>query len=162
MTKQYKFDGKTLKLKVKKSPFLVRGTMFLFAFLFFILPSTGMFISIASGDGFHIGFAIGIFIFGLLGFYLLRIALWNTYGNEVISISDNKINYIADYGWFKDGKKHIEIQPPVKYSIEQMGYIDENKGGLIIGEGETQIVCVTKMSNEQLEELIILLNDSKS
>lgn len=159
--KQYELDGKTLKLKVKKSPLFVRGTMFLFAFLFFIMPLTGMLLYMASGNGFHIGFAIGMFFFGLLGFYLLRIALWHTFGSEVLTFSKKNIEYVANYGWFKDGMKQIEIQPPMVYSIEQMGYIDENKGGLIIGEGETQIACVTKMPKEQLEELIDRLKSSE-
>jgi len=157
--KQYQLNGNVLTLNVKKAPAFLRSVMFLFAFLFFIMPLAGMVLYMAIGNGFHIGFLFGMFFFGLMGFYLLRIALWNTYGNEVISITKNHINYIADYGWFKDGKKQNEITAPIVYSIRQIGYEDDNTGGLVIGLEEPYIICATKMPIDELQELIAKLNN---
>jgi len=80
-----------LILTGEKSPVFVRSIMFLFAFLFFLMPLTGIVLYIASGNAFHIGFLFVLFFFCLIGFYLLRIALWITYGNEVILCNKNGI-----------------------------------------------------------------------
>jgi hypothetical protein len=56
--------------------------MFAFSFMLFILPVCGMISYISEGKGIHAGFFMGIFFIGLIGFYMLRISLWNTYGKE--------------------------------------------------------------------------------
>lgn len=157
--KQYQLNNNVLTLKVKRAPLFVRSIMFLFAFLFFLVPLTGMILGLAMGKGMHIGYLIGLFFFGVMGFYLLRIALWNTYGLETITFKKDKIEYIADYGWFKDGKKQKEINRNVEFGIRQIGYEEDNKGGLVIGLEEPNIICATKMPNEELEELIDKLNN---
>ena len=106
----------------------------------------------------HFGFIIGMFVFGVLGFYMLRISLLNTFGKEIITFENTNITYIADYGWFKDGKKQKEYEKPLKYTIRQIGYKEDNEGGLVI-ELEEPILCVTKMPNAELGELIDILND---
>ena len=158
MNKQYELNKNELELRVKKAPLFVRTVMFFFTFLFFLLPFTGMILGLAMGKGMHIGYVIGLFFFGILGFYMLRISLWNTCGKETITFENNYLIYIADYGWFKDGKKQKELKNPLVYSIRQIGYEEDNKGGLIIGL-EEPIICVTKMPNAELEELIDKLND---
>lgn len=126
-TKQYQLEGHELILRVKKAPVFIRGVLFLFAFLFFAMPISGMTEYVVSGNDFHVAFLFGLVIFGILGFYLLRIALWNTHGSESISFSTNHISYAADYGWFKDAKKQQETEPPVAFSIQQIGYEEEEK-----------------------------------
>ena len=157
-TRQYKLNENELILTVQKAPLLVRSIMFLFAFLFFLLPLTGMILGLAMGKDLHIGYFIALFIFGIMGFYLLRIALWNTYGKEIIVFSKNNIDYIADYGWFKDGKKQKELNHAIEFGIRQIGYEEDKKGGLVIGIDEPNIFYVTKMPNSELEELIDKLN----
>lgn len=154
---QYQFDDNKVILKVKQSPILVRVFMFSFAFLFFLMPLTGIFVYMSFGNRFHIGFLFGLFFFGIMGFYLLRIALWNTYGKEIISLNQNKISYSADYGWFKDGEKQKEIDEVNMFSFRQIGYEEEQKGTLVIGNTDP-ILCVTKMSIDELQELIDQLN----
>jgi len=83
---QFNFRNNTLNLKVKKSPLAVRIVMFFFAFAFFIFPLVGTIVSVLIGGGLQIGYFIWIEIFGLMGFYLLRVSLWNTYGEETIEI----------------------------------------------------------------------------
>lgn len=159
MEKQYEINSNVLVLRVKKAPLFVRSVMFFFTSLFFLLPLTGMILGLAMGKGMHIGYLIGLFIFGLLGFYMLRMSLWNTYGKETITFNHENVIYLADYGWFKDGKKQKEINAPREYSIRQIGYEDDNKGGLVIGLDDP-IICVTKMPIVELEELIDKLNDA--
>ena len=151
--KQHELNNGELTLRVNRSPIFVRIVIFLFAFLFFLLPLVGMILSILMGNGFHIGFLIGIGFFGLMGFYLLRIGLWNTYGTEIIKLQSGKVVYEANYGWFKDAKKTKEITP-LSFSLKQIGYEEDNEGVLIIGSHDSIIECVTKMSIDEINELI--------
>ncbi len=155
---QYIITENTLILKVKKSPVFIRSILFLFSFLFFVLPIVGMAGYIFMRKGFHASFLFGIFFFGLLGFYLLRISLWNTYGKEEITFNGNQVSYVADYGWFKDSLKTKEINI-ITYSIRPIGYEDDNEGALVIGECESTIECVTKMPISDIEKLIEKLKE---
>lgn len=155
--KQYTLQNKILTLKVEKSPFLIRLILFLLSFSFFVFPIGGAVFSIALGSGFHIDFFIAIGIFSLLGFYLLRISLWNTYGEETISFLNDKIIYEANYGWFKDGKKETLISNPDFYAVP-VGYEEDNEGVLVIGSDDFKIESVVKIPILELEELLLKLN----
>ncbi|WP_163410316.1 hypothetical protein [Flavobacterium ajazii] len=157
---QYNFTNNILNLKVKKSPFLVRTVMFLLAFSFFVFPVLGVIFSITSGSGLHFGYFIAIGIFSLIGFYTLRVSLWNTYGEETIQILENKIIYEANYGWFKDGKKETLISNPDYFSV-QAGYEEDNESVLVIASEESKIESVVKMPTIQMEELIVILQKNK-
>jgi hypothetical protein len=154
---QFNFRNNILNIKVKKSPLAVRIIMFFFAFAFFLFPVLGTIVGILTGGGLEIGYFIGIGIFGLMGFYLLRVSLWNTYGEETIEIFSDRVIYEASYGWFKDGKKEIIISVP-KYSFKSVGYEEDNEGVLVISEGESQLESVVKMPMEQIEALLFILN----
>ncbi|MDR7372823.1 hypothetical protein [Flavobacterium aquidurense] len=134
----------------------VRIVMFFFAFAFFVFPVMGTIIGVLTGNGLHFGYFIGIGVFSLMGFYLLRLSLWNTYGEETIEVLENKIIYEASYGWFKDGKKEIPITVPF-YSFKPMGYEEDNEGVLVIFSDESQIESVVKMPMTELEELLFIL-----
>lgn len=137
--------------------------MFTFSFMLFILPISGMISYISEGKGIHTGFFLMIFIFGLLGFYLLRVSLWNTYGKEIIVFNENKCTYYADYNWFKDGVK-TETFDTINFSKNPVGYIEDNNYTLVIEDFSTQneIMCVTKMPEAALEKLIRELKESLS
>ncbi|WET02148.1 hypothetical protein [Flavobacterium sp. YJ01] len=156
---QYYYQNNILNLKVKRSPFLVRIVMFVLAFSFFILPICGAIFSVAIGEGLHIGFFVGIGIFSLFGFYLIRVSLWNTYGEETIIFFENKIIYEANYGWFKDGKKETIISNPDFY-VAPSGYEEDKEGVLVIASNDAKIESVVKMKIFQLEELISILHTS--
>jgi hypothetical protein len=153
---QFDFINNTLNLKVKKSPLAVRIVMFFLAFTFFIFPIAGTAFGILTGSGLHFGYFVGIGLFSLIGFYLLRLSLWNTYGEETIEILESKIIYEANYGWFKDGKKEFEIKNP-NYSFKSAGYEEDNEGILVIFSDESQMESVIKMPIEDLESLLFIL-----
>ena len=157
--KQYELNNNTLTLRVKKSPFLIRFIMFLLTFLFFFAPILGLIGSLLIGNRFHIGLLIMIGLFSLIGFYMLRMSLWNTYGHEVISFDNNTVTYEASYGWFKDGKKTIELNP-VTFSINQVGYLDDHTGVLVIGDDKNELQCSTKMAIVEVEEMISEISTS--
>lgn len=152
--KQYRFENNSLILNVKKSPFLIRISLFIISGLLFIAPIAGMLSIVSSGGDFHIGFIIGIGFFGFLGFRLLRSALWNSYGQEVIVFDEEKIHYEADYRWFKDAKTEIERVPSDLYfSQNSVGYEEDQKGILVIQSNTNYIECVTHMPLKDLEKL---------
>lgn len=159
--KQYKLSKDELTLRVNKSPFIIRSIFFTTAFLFFLLPIGGLIASMVMGNGFHIGFLIGLGLFGLMGFYLLRIALWNTYGSETIQLQEGKIMYQANYGWFKDFIKTIEIND-ISFTPKQIGYVEDNVGVLIIASENSFIECATKIPMEELYELITILSSKQN
>jgi hypothetical protein len=157
---QFNFKNNILNLKVKKSPLAVRIVMFLLAFSFFVFPVLAFIAGIIFGGGFQFSSFIAIGIFSLIGFYLLRISLWNTYGEETIEIGSSKIIYEANYGWFKDAKKEITVNIP-QYSFKSAGYEEDNEAVLVITAGDSQIESVVKMPAEMLEELILVLKTTK-
>jgi len=173
--KQFELQNNLLKLRVKKSPTFIRGFYFFLTFGCFISPTFGIIVSAANGGSFHLGFFVMIFIFALLGFFLLRSSLWNTFGEELIEFNQGEITYEANYGWFKDGKKTLKMDALI-FSIRTIGYEDEKLGTLTISggeitiestnelqldqlksEGNILIESVVKMPIDQLEELIELL-----
>ncbi|SHH74777.1 hypothetical protein [Flavobacterium defluvii] len=158
--KQYTLEFNTLNLKVKKSPLIIRFIMFLLAFSFFTFPLLGVIFSVANGAGMQIGYFLAIGLFGVVGFYLLRVSLWNTYGEETIDFLSNKIIYEANYGWFKDAKKEIELIHP-QYSHKSVGYEEDNEAVLIITCENAEIETAVKMPLAQIEELILILQNSK-
>ena len=153
---QYNLVNNILNLKVKKSPLIIRIVMFFLTFAFFVFPVLGTIVGILAGSGLQFSYFIGIGIFSLLGFYLLRVSLWNTYGEETIEILEDKIIYEANYGWFKDGKKEMAIAVP-EYSFKSVGYEEDNEGVLVITSEESEIESVVKMPMNELESLLFIL-----
>ncbi|CAM3864288.1 PH domain-containing protein [Flavobacterium branchiophilum] len=156
---QYLFENNQLKLKVSKTPFLIRLVLFIITFLCFALPLFGIFFNVVEGNGIKFGGILAFGIFCLIGFYLLRISLWNSHGEETIQFNDNEIIYVADYGWFKDGKKTLD-KNEITYSIKPVGYEEENYGILVISNGKSEIESVVKMPKQNLEKLISRINGS--
>jgi hypothetical protein len=157
--KQYNLDDNILTLNVKKSTTFARALMFFFSILSFALPIFGIIYSLVIGKPFHIMYLVALFLFGLIGFYLLRVSLWNTYGKETIELKMPNITYEANYGWFKDGKRSINSEF-INYGIMPVGYEEDEKGVLIIGNDKEKIESVVKMPISQIEELIGVLNNS--
>lgn len=149
----YLFENNQLKLKVSETPFLVRLALFIITFLCFALPLFGIIFNAVEGNGIKFGGILALGIFCLIGFYLLRISLWNSHGEETIEFNDNEIIYVADYGWFKDGKKTLDTKE-VTYLIKPIGYEEEHCGVLIISNGKVEIESVVKIPKHHLEELI--------
>lgn len=155
---QYSFGNNQLKLKVSKAPFFVRLVLFLITFLCFALPLFGIIATIIEGDGIKFGGILAFGVFCLIGFYLLRISLWNNYGEEIIQFNATEIIYVADYCWFKDGKKTLG-KNEVTYSIKTIGYEEDNNGVLVISNGKSKIESVVKIPKQNLEKLISMIEN---
>lgn len=158
--KQFEIEKNTLTLYVKKSPFIIRIIFLIISILFFLLPISGMIAAILNGDPLKFGYFIVIGLSGLLGFYIFRIYLWNSFGKEVIILNKNEISYEADYKYFKDGRKLIAFDT-INFNITSIGYKEENLGLLTIGHEESKIESVVKLPINQLEELIQKIENKK-
>ncbi|MFK7786204.1 MAG: hypothetical protein AB8B56_13880 [Crocinitomicaceae bacterium] len=160
--KQYSVDDEVIKLTVKRPNVALIALLAFITFVTFAGPVMGIILTLAAGNGFHIGLFFGAVISGLIGFYLLRNTLWNMYGQEIISLKNNELEYVADYGWFQDKVKSVQKSSELELNIQTIGYEDENKGVLVITTEDDSIQCATKMDIAELEELIILFQKERN
>lgn len=155
---QYFIDSKGINLKVRRAPIVVLVMFSFITILAFVSPLIGIILNLAAGKGFHIGLFFGLVIFGLLGFFLLRNTLWNAFGQETIRFENNEIEYVADYGWFKDKVKSFSYSNDLSFGIKPIGYEEDHKGTLIISTSNGTVNCVTKMNIDELQNLISLMS----
>jgi hypothetical protein len=79
---QYLFENNQLKLKAYKRPFLFRLVLFSITFLCFALPLFGIIFNVIIVSGIKLGGILAFGLFCLIGFYLLRMSLWNSCGRN--------------------------------------------------------------------------------
>lgn len=161
---QIEWNNNTLTLRVKKSPVFIRGLLF-FVFVFTaIIPIVAFVLNFINGNEFRLMSVFSLIFFGFLSFRVLRVALWNTYGKEIIVFSNNKIVYTTDFKWFKDKVKEYEFKK-LSFTSARIGY-EENEEGLLIihidSDSEIQLNTVTKIKLPQLTCLIHQLNETFS
>tara|TARA_R110002096_G_scaffold21043_5_gene68617 strand:- start:6792 stop:7178 length:387 start_codon:yes stop_codon:yes gene_type:complete len=116
-------------------------------------------IALIYGEEIRITHFISFVIFSLIGFYMLRISLWNSFGNEIISFQKDKIMYQADYGWFKAKEKIYPNQGPLRFDKRQIGYEEDNLALLSIFSEEINIDSVCKIDKQELDKLLRSLED---
>tara|TARA_R110000823_G_scaffold81814_2_gene185910 strand:- start:152 stop:601 length:450 start_codon:yes stop_codon:yes gene_type:complete len=141
-------------LYVKKSPPIGRGFLLFLAFVMVALPILGMILNFIDGAAFHFGYLIGLGLFSLVGFYFVRLFLWNTYGKEVIEISDSTISYYVDYRYFKGNQQVIRYEG-LSYSIVPIGFEEEQIGNLVISASEQDYI--ESGVNMKIAELVVLV-----
>lgn len=157
----YSIENNTLRLKVKRAPLVMLIVLFTVSALFFISPIAVIIAILSLKAGFHLGFLIGVLVFGLGGFYLLRIALWNTFGEETLQLSPGKVTYEANYGWFVDSKKTLEWDE-MHFEVSEVGYEEDHKGVLTLGDELNPLRCATKLDLDELKTLTEELNEKYS
>lgn len=152
--KQIEFKENQLILQVKKSPLFGRILLYLITILSIALLLGGFIANMISGGELKFCNIVFLFIFGLIAFYMLRVLLCNTYGYKLIQFGNNKLNYVADYHWFKDKVKEFTFER-ISYDIKPVGYEEDNKGVLVIKFDDDKVLeTVTKTSISDLESLI--------
>ncbi|WP_338378849.1 hypothetical protein [uncultured Flavobacterium sp.] len=153
-TQRHTLHNNTLELYVKKSPPIGRGFLLFLAFAMVALPIMGMVFNFLDGGAFHFGFLIGLGLCSLVGFYFVRLFLWNTYGKEVITIGETTVSYYVDYHYFKGNQQEITYEELV-FEIEQIGFEEEKLGRLIIAANDKDFIpSSVNMDLRELEELV--------
>ena len=159
---QIQFSNNQLVLKVKKPSIFVLFFSFGFATFCMLLPIIILILILSSSDGENpVKFLTLIFLSFpfFFGLFLLRISLWNSLGKEIYIFENEKINFVADYGWFKDGRKEI-LNQNINFNSIPKGYENENKGVLILESNGEKLESVVKIPFPELENLILNLNSN--
>ncbi|MEZ7837770.1 MAG: hypothetical protein QMB13_00440 [Flavobacteriales bacterium] len=151
-TNQIHIEGNQLTISARKTPLFVRIVLTVFLVSLVLIPLAVTFFSLTYGDGPHIGIVFSFVLCWGVGFYLLRIVLWNSVGKEILTLNPETVTYVADYKLFKDGRKEISTSELVTEII----YEDEpNKplGRLRLRSDLTSIETVLQTTIVELEEL---------
>lgn len=130
--------------RIKKFPVIILIAMLSSSF---IAPIVGVIILIIH-NSFRVSFIFSFLIFWGIGFYWLKLLLWNLYGKETITLDRDKIYYIADYKYFK-GEKQIISSDNLKI------YIKEYQDSL----GTVQFKSGQKVIETVLKTDLLLLKD---
>lgn len=155
--KTYQLTNNQLELYVKPSSKIGRGFLAFLGITIFIAPIFGMLLGLSYGAVFHIGYLIGIGLSSLVAYHFYKLYHWNTCGKEVITLSENKVNYHADYGKFISNKQEF-IYENLFLHINPMGYEKEQLGVLLLEVAEnkyleTVVVLPLATLNEIVEKL---------
>lgn len=97
---------KTFTIPHKEVPkgirFLVLGLAIVFALLPLVVIGNWLYF-------FHIALLFFLGIFWAGAFFLFRSYLWNTYGCEILQITDSELIYLADYKYYQDGRTSLSL-----------------------------------------------------
>ena len=149
---QIEINGSQLTISAKKAPIFIRVVLTLILSILILIPLAVTFFVLTFGDGPHIGIAISYIICWGLGFYLLRVILWNSVGREILTLDPEKITYLADYKLFKDGRQEIttkDLETEIIYEDEP----NQPFGRLRLKSKSTSIETVLQTTIAELEEL---------
>ena len=158
---QYSIDNNKLSLRVKKPHFLLRFLLYFMSCVILLGPIIGFIISIKAGQPFHFKFLFGMAISSIIGVYILRFALWNSFGKEIIELNPESITYTSDYRIYRDNTNH-KRDGKVTFSYRPIGYIEDQMGCLTIHNGTEVIKSVVKMSIIDIKSLIKELNTTNN
>lgn len=155
--KRYQIINNQLELYVEPSSRIGRGFLAFLGLVIFIAPIFGMLLGLSLGAEFHIGYLIGIGLSTLVAYHFYKLFHWNTCGKEVITISDNKVNYHADYGKFVSNKQELNFED-LSFHIKPVGYKKEQLGILLVEVAEkkfieTVVILPLATLNEIVEKL---------
>lgn len=90
-----------------KTPLMIKITLAFVMGMSFLSPIGITFLNFLQGKDFHFRIIISYFLFWGIGIYLLRVVLWNAYGQEILILEKDKIKYLADFKYFKDGQQEM-------------------------------------------------------
>lgn len=158
MTSQIQITNNQITILGSRTPLFIRIILTFVISICGLIPILVTMYMMIIGDGLHFGLALSIIIFWGLGFYLLRILLWNTYGKEILNLDQNKIQYLADYKLFIDGRQ--ELTPDkIEVEINNENSLDAENGRLRI---KNSIDCIEMMLPSRLTDLELIKEKIKS
>ena len=149
---QIEISGSRLTIFTKKTPVFIRIVLTLILTILTLIPLAATFFVLTYGDGPHIGIVFSFILCWGVGFYLLRITLWNSVGREVLNLEAKKISYMADYRLFKDGRQEIsttDLETEIIYEDEPNSPV----GRLRLKNNTDVIETVIRAKIAELEEL---------
>ncbi len=157
---QIEINGSQLTIFTKKTPVFIRIVLTLMLTISALFPLAATFFVLIYGDGPHIGIAFSFALCWGIGFYLLRITLWNSVGREILTLSPTMITYIADYRLFKDGRQEISTAD-LEAEIIYEGDPNKPVGRLRLKNRTISIETVIQTTIAELEEIKNALENSE-
>ncbi|WP_100894259.1 hypothetical protein [Cellulophaga sp. RHA19] len=149
---QIEISGLRLTIFTKKTPVFIRIVLTLFLTILTLIPLAATFFVLTYGDGPHIGIVFSFILCWGVGFYLLRITLWNSVGREVLNLEAKRISYMTDYRLFKDRRQEIsttDLETEIIYEDEPNNPVDR----LRLKNNTAVIETVIQVKIAELEEL---------
>lgn len=150
--KQFNIDDNQLIISTRKSPIFIRIVLTTFLVLIASIPIAVTIFVLKSGEGPFIGIVFSFLLCWGIGFYLLKLTLWNSVGREILSMETDKISYVADYRLFKDGRKEIEIKD-LETELIHEEQSDNPLGRLRLRTKSNSLETVLQMTISEVEEL---------
>ena len=150
---QIEINGAQLTISTKKAPVFIMITLTLLLSILTLIPIAVTFFVYTYGDGPHIGIAFSFILCWGVGFYLLRVTLWNSVGREILTLNPEKISYIADYKLFRDGRQEIttkDLETEIIYEDKP----NKPLGRLRLKNKTTSIETTIQTTLTEMEELI--------
>ncbi|MEQ9312262.1 MAG: hypothetical protein RJQ05_06940 [Cytophagales bacterium] len=146
-----------INIKVENPPKVIISILAFVMIILGILPIFGTIILILNQEGLHFVLLMIYIVFWGSGFYLLRVVLWNIYGQEILILERNRIIYIADYKLFKDGKKELEIDNLTSDIIAHPRN-PKGKNKLLLKNNSSSLETVLDISKNEIEKIIEKIN----
>ena len=98
-------------------------------------------------------------IFGLSGYFFLKLYLWNKHGKEILFLKRDKINYHADYKIFIGNKREINSDAVKIEYLESVEEKKENFGTLKLSNDNAIIETVIQLTLNDLERIKNKINE---
>jgi hypothetical protein len=137
----------------ESSSLFARVFLLLITIVSILIPFGATIVISISDIGFNIGILVSYALFWGIGVFLFRVFLWNSFGQEIITLQDDKIIYIADYRFFKDGRSEISTD-----GIEAISVHSESKGlelvKIKISNGKSSIETVSPIPINDADKFI--------
>ena len=149
---KFTIENKTILLNEKQPNIIGSIVLYFLTLIFFIITICTIIVPLFAGMGLHIGNILALGFFGYLTYLLLKMALWNAKGKEVIEITNNQLKYTADYYLFKEKVRSFDINNIV-LTIEKENSND-NIGSIQINDSKNKIVTATKLDIDVAQQLI--------
>ncbi|MBC5833687.1 hypothetical protein G6N05_02195 [Flavobacterium sp. F372] len=155
--KTYHLSNNQIELYVQPSSKIGRGFLAFLGLIIFVMPIFGMVLGLTLGAEFHIMYLVGIGLSTLFAYHFYKLYHWNTCGKEVITLSENKVNYHADYGKFVSNKQEHTYET-LTFHVKPVGYEKEQLGVLLFEVAEkkyleTVVILPLATLNEIVEKL---------
>lgn len=137
--KTYQLQNNQLQLYVPPSSKIGRGFIAFLGVIIFVMPIFGMVLGLTLGAEFHIMHLVGIGLSTLIAYHFYKLYYWNTCGKEVLTFSENKVHYHADYGKFISNKQEFTFEN-LTFHVKPVGYEKERLGVLLLEVGEKKYI----------------------
>ena len=96
-------------------------------------------------------------IAALSAIYFVRLILWNSFGKEIITFEKDKLSYVSDYRYFKDGKQEIKDHLGLHIHIIESKQSKGKLATLHFASMDEKVECVSTLSLETCQQIKKLL-----